>query len=1185
MKRLRSLLVSKFFLIPVVVLLLYALLGYVITPYAVRWYVPKYAQEQLHCRANLGKVFIDPFLMRIEVKEFNLAEPEGEMVAAFERLFLDFELSGLFRWAAKFREFSLEKPAIHIAIEPDGSLNLAKLAPKSAEEKPKEPDSKSFGLILESAAITDGEVTVTDKRQITPALLTFQDLDLELKAISTVRDKNGTYALAAKTRNGETIQWQGEIGLAPFRSSGKLACAGLLAETFWGFAKDSVKLDSPSGKLDLSTDYKLDANGAPVQLTLENIKMDLSALSLKLTGAEDPFFALNKFEIGPTRLDLAARTVQTSSILVDGGMLRLRIDEAGQSNLQQIVLKKQGRESKEAAQDAKNEAAQQPSQNGPPWTVDVQSIAIKDFAMDVVDLSRASPVTAGIAGISVDSKAKIKAGAKMEVTVTEIATELKDVHLGKKDAPRALFEVKRLALEEGEFDLSSQSFTASRLLLSDGHIDLTREKDGKTIIEQLIASRGAARDVLAPEAKPAEEQSSPWNFLLKLFELSNFRSALADYSALPEKPLYNVQGLNVRATNIDGKSPMGLDINFGLEQGGKVVIQGKADPSKQSVEANVKVAGLALSPLQPYLAPFITLTLQSAAVSTEGTFRYGVPGSGSKLGYDGSLNLDKLSLNEPGSKETYIGFGAMKIPQMKLALEPNRLQIGEIRLTKPLGELIISEDGTVNLSKILKEQPDQAKPDTPAKSRPKIPAKEPAKKATGHAKAPQSKTDDSFPFNIGKVRIEDGNLLFADFSLRPKFMTRIHSLKGAIGKLSSEKKTVTNIALDGRVDRYGTAKVSGSLDINDFKRTTDITIVMRNVEMANVTPYSGKFAGRKIKSGKLSMDLKYRIENTKLIGDNKIIVDNLVLGERVESPDAVNLPLDLAIALLSDSNGRIDIGLPVTGNLDDPKFSIGPLIWKAFVNIITKAVTAPFRALGSLFGDGAEKFDAVQFDAGSAELQPPEKEKLKKLAEALQKRPQLMLIVKGRYSPEADGLEFRQLSVNRAVRAASGTKSDQAEESDALDLSDSKTKDALEKMYDKKFGSKALDELDQAIKKGEIKPRTKEEPEAGKKAKKRGGFAGMMDKVKIYKVVPGMKSPEQSELMAAEIYARLVEAEQASEKDLQQLAGARAQAVAAELQNTLGVPADRVQTGDSEPQPEDAGLSAGLSLDALSAVQ
>ncbi|HXN79469.1 MAG TPA: DUF748 domain-containing protein, partial [Steroidobacteraceae bacterium] len=151
-------------------------------------------------------------------------------------------------------------------------------------------------------------------------------------------------------------------------------------------------------------------------------------------------------------------------------------------------------------------------------------------------------------------------------------------------------------------------------------------------------------------------------------------------------------------------------------------------------------------------------------------------------------------------------------------------------------------------------------------------------------------------------------------------------------------------------------------------------------------------AGYKIDKGKLSVDVSYKIEQRTLAAQQHFVVEQLQLGDRVESPDAVHLPLKIAVALLKDRNGVIDINLPMSGSLDDPHFSIGPVIWQAFINLIVKAATAPFALLGHLFG-GGEHMNIVEFAAGSAELDPPAKEQLASLVKALKERPQLKLDV------------------------------------------------------------------------------------------------------------------------------------------------------------------------------------------------
>ena len=231
--------------------------------------------------------------------------------------------------------------------------------------------------------------------------------------------------------------------------------------------------------------------------------------------------------------------------------------------------------------------------------------------------------------------------------------------------------------------------------------------------------------------------------------------------------------------------------------------------------------------------------------------------------------------------------------------------------------------------------------------------------------------------------------------------------------------------------------------------------------MTRLTPYSATFAGRRIDSGKLTLNLEYKIQNRQLTGNNRIVMDQITLGERVESPTAHDLPLDLAIAILEDSSGRIDLGLPVSGSLDDPKFSYSSIIWQAITNVLTKIVTAPFRALGALFGDD-DKFDGLVFEAGQPQLTPPEREKLARLAEALAKRPNLAVTVHGMFS-EADRAALQDIRLRKAIAAKLHLSSEG--DPGLLTPDQAPVQPVLEDIYSERFGRGAVTALKEAFRK------------------------------------------------------------------------------------------------------------------------
>ncbi len=1182
---LHKILTKKYLVISVAVLLFYALVGFVVAPLAIRWYVPKYAQQNLHCQASVETIRINPFLLTLEMNGFSLRQADASPLVAFARLFVDLEMSGLFHWAVVLKELELEKPDIHVVIEPDGSINFEKLATTPPQlSEPAKKQTQPLPFICQSVKVRGGRIGVVNTMQSTPADLTIQELDLNLIDLATVKNHNGTYHIAAKTEAGESFQWDGEIALAPLRSKGKLSLNAIQVASLWQFFRDSTNLEQPVGTINFSTEYRFVAvDNAPVRMTLEGLHVSFADLSLKQLKTDKPFFQLKNLALDAPRFDLATKALHIGRLLVEDGFVDARISESGAVNLEQII-----RESRPKHHQGKETPipATQPSGSGPgaeqnivpspplapdpPLKIQVDAVEVKNIALDVDDKSRIIPFKAAIAGVDLRLQAVMELGANANSMVfRDIASELRGASVHSSQEREPLFAAEMLTAEGGLCNLDTHSLSFTRIAMSKGRLDAGRDAAGNLNWQQLLQVKGSVEKPAA--TKPSSDAGSAWGVLVKSFEVEGFSAKFSDLTTRSDKPVLSLQNFKARLADVDGKSPMGFNVGFQLEQGGAATVSGTVKPSVPSVEAEVNVSGMVLTSLQPYLEPFVTLKLQSASVAAQGRLRYGVPGDAQKVLYEGNFSLNNLRLADASSpKKPYLSWDAVQLPKFKLTLQPNRLDAQEIRIVKPVGEFIIGEDKTLNLAKVLKNSPSSNKTPTAAKSA--------AKPVT--TKAGQKKDHDAFPYRIAKVQVEKGNVVFADLSLRPKFMTRIHDLKGTVTDLSSTQDAQAKIQMDGQVDQYGTAKINGVIRPHDFGRASDIELIFRNLEMKNLSPYSGKFAGRLIKSGKFSADLQYKLQDYKMVGENKIVIDNLSLGDQVDNPGATNLPLDLAIALLKDANGRIDIGLPVTGDLNDPHFSIGSLVWKMLTNLITKAISAPFRALGNLLGGGEEKFDALVFDPGSADLLAPEKEKLLKLVDALKSRPQLKLVVQGRYSPEVDGMEFKERSIRRSVGTRLGTKLGPNDNPEPLSFTDSSTQNALEKLFAERFGKESLHELEKGIEAGTVTPRTPVRQQQHKE-KEAGMFAKMAEGMKLYKVIPGGKSPEQAVLWAGELYTRLVEGEKVTDKTFLQLAENRAQSIVTYLDSEAQIPKDRVRIKAPEPLAGNEQPSVTLSLDTM----
>ena len=272
---------------------------------------------------------------------------------------------------------------------------------------------------------------------------------------------------------------------------------------------------------------------------------------------------------------------------------------------------------------------------------------------------------------------------------------------------------------------------------------------------------------------------------------------------------------------------------------------------------------------------------------------------------------------------------------------------------------------------------------------------------------------DEPPFSlvIGGTTVADGALDFSDLSLPLPFATKVRGLEGFVTTVDTGSAEPARLKLEGQVADYGLARIEGTMTPMDPIQHTNVSMEFRNLLMTDLSPYSAAFAGREIAAGKLDLDLVYRIDAGQLNGANDIVMSDLVLGDKVDSPDAASLPLGLAVALLKDADGVIDLDLPVEGDVNDPEFRIGGVIWKAFTSLITKVVSAPFRLLGNLIGVESEDLGQFRFLAGRSDLTPPEREKVVQLREALQQRPDLSIAVAGAFDPAIDvpALQYNRL--------------------------------------------------------------------------------------------------------------------------------------------------------------------------------
>jgi len=1071
-----------------VLLLLIALGGFVALPSLIQSKLPQWVESQLKRKASIGEVRINPFSLRVEARDFRLAEAGGQPIAGFAGLVVDLDWSSLTRRAWHFAEIRLTEPQVLLDIAPDGRINLAQLIADLTRDAPPEKSGDLPRLVIDALVLERGRADFADRRAGYANTLT--PLDLQLKHFSTLPQDKGPYTFSASTARGGALRWKGEISMNPLAANGVISGSALSLPELAAYLKPHTAAQVASGNVGFELPYRVAYREGALDALVEAASLKLEDLSLKGPGAAEPFLAVTALTVDKVNADYAKREVVVGQVLLGGGKVQARRDENGRVDVSGWLAPAPVSPSSVRDQSAATNTAVPPASSAAPastaaatssvpeWKATIAQIALDNVGLAFEDRTAPVPLTVALDRLKLHAGVRFESGVVPKVVAHGIDVALRNLIVGSKAAPPV--RVGEIAVSGGEVDLAARTLKVANIGITDGQVNVVRSALGRLDLLDMIpgaGSGGSSAPAAAPPPTPAKLAAKPagappdtWKALVGAVLLNKFTVDLEDQESAVA---LRAQDIAVKLTDLssDPAQPVKFDAGLTLREGGKLAAQGRAVPAKGTVDATVRIDQLALKPAQPFLARYVKLKIADGTASAQGKLVAASGGGPSGLlRYVGSVDVSNLKLDEENG-EVFAAWKRVAADQLTLALQPNLLDVPELRLEEINAKLLIDADRSLNATRLLVNSPAAVATGgaVAAALAPTAVAVAPtaatSTAASSTAATPTTSTTSAaaelhqaFPVTVRRVRVQNSKLEFADLSLRPQFGARIHELNGVINGLSTNPATRSQLELDGRVDEFGLARIRGELNPFAPRINTDVSLVFKNVDLVSASPYSMKFAGYKIASGKISLDLNYKVRASQLEGQNSVILDQLTLGERVDSPDALKLPLELALAILKDSDGKIDLDLPVSGSLDDPQFSYGAIVWKAITNVLTRIVTAPFRALGALFGISGDKLEAIDFDAGSAVLLPPEREKLKQVATVLTKRAQLKLAVPGQFNETADGAALKVRAVRMEVARRAGVRVAEGEEPGPADVTDRAVRTALRAMLTERHGAAEWDQ-------------------------------------------------------------------------------------------------------------------------------
>jgi uncharacterized protein involved in outer membrane biogenesis len=1010
--------------------------------------------QKFHREVTIEQIRLNPYAMTATISGFLMKERQSQATAvSLDELHINLQLQSIFRLSPVIKELRIVKPYINLVRNEDYKYNFQDIIDEFTSGPSGGPTPR---FALNNIQLIDGRIEFDDRPEQTKHLIA--SINIGVPFISSLPSYTDIFVKPSFSANinGAPVHIGGAS--KPFHSSHEstvdLNIDKLQINKYLEYSPVALNFKVPSGELNgkLNGSFKTAQNSPSVFTITGNLA--LTELAVEKNGGT-PFAKIANLDVVIESIDVFNNKTGLQSIKAQGLELHLARNRDGSLNTADLVTT------------APKTAPIEPKKDSKPLGYEVGDILIdsgtlhfSDETLQRVYKTRLDNVRIAVKGLTneptkqadievsfeSDAKERVNHNGKIQLTpfmaegklelegfkpgnlspyylnalalevkegfldlttqyrfdarndgsdlkFTDLNANLRTVRLDLPGHPEPLWRIPSLVIKDGMVDVPAKTVVIGAIQGKSGNGYVQREKDGTLNYARIVKAQASA----PPVKEPVKKDETEWKIEAKQIALDGFKVEIDDRAAAtPAK--FTLSDLFLRidnfsnAKNQPGKSRLRTRIN----NSGSLRLNGTAGSNPVAARLAVEAHDIDVLSLQPYLADQVNFLLTGGRISTKGNLTFNTGGAGpAKTNYQGGIELYDFASIEKGNKQDLVKWKNLGLHQFEFNSEPLQVRIGEVNIGDFYSRLIIGPDGKVNLQNLTATKED----------------KENAAQAQAAAPATDTPATEK-RVTIGKINLHGGNINFSDFLVKPNYSANLTDVQGTISELTPEAPG--DIDIQAKLDGAAPVDIDGKINPLDKDLFLDIVADAREIEMNPFSPYSGKYVGYGIESGKLSFNVKYKVENRKLTAQNKIILNQLTFGERVESPQATKLPVLLAVSLLKDRNGVIDIDLPISGSLDDPQFSVGGVVLRLVINIITRAVTAPFALLGSVFGGGGasgEELSYIEFDNGRANLSQTAQKKIETLAKAMNNRPALRLELSGRADQATD------VSIERKVKA------------------------------------------------------------------------------------------------------------------------------------------------------------------------
>ncbi|MEA3122168.1 MAG: hypothetical protein QOH33_1729, partial [Paraburkholderia sp.] len=670
-----------------------------------------------------------------------------------------------------------------------------------------------------------------------------------------------------------------------------------------------------------------------------------------------------------------------------------------------------------------------------------------------LDDMTAARIEAGTLGTTLTVKADwSKTPSNVQFGAGEVTLKSLKV-TGPAAAAGSIAPAPSIALDEGhvaikEVDLAAHKAEITSIDMTGLSVKGARSKDGRIDLAALAGPPYQAREAAAKsqparsqarqhrlgapvEAPPANASSvgglggaqPAWHYMVDALRLKDGSAQIVD--DIPAHPAtLRLEAIQLDVRNVSDNMSRPLPVKFAAMLNGKGMLDVSGDVAPNPFEASLKLHAnsLDVAAFEPYVGTGLNAAIASALLNAWGDVKVGMAGTALTASYKGGAALNDVRLLDRVTSAPLAGWRSLVLARATVHYDGRSadIDVGRVTFAQFFGSVLLDAQGKLNLDEVLEREKTATPANTPT-HRAGSTTVALVHEAPPQPPQPRQPAQPAIRAHVGEVVLQQGRVNYTDNFVKPNFNAKLVDIAGTIGAFGTDARAPAPVDISASLADNGPISIRGSVNPLVDKPSLDVSASAHDIELRNLTPYSLKYAGYPITKGKLNVDLHYKLENAILTANNHLFIAQLTFGEHVNNDTATKLPVRLAIALLKNSRGEIDVNIPVSGSLSDPQFSLGSLIWGAVAHLFERAVTAPFALLANAFGgagntDVAEQLHYVAFSPGSAALTDATREKLDTLAKLLAEKTEVKLELTGRADPAIDTQGLRVAYVDDLVR-------------------------------------------------------------------------------------------------------------------------------------------------------------------------